>query len=319
MTMRGTRLLVWATSLVVCAVGVAGGFFAQPSWAQGKQEKVVAVNVLDEQGRQVTGLTAENFRGKYRGKPVKIVSATWDAGPRRIVILLDRSSSMFWGDKWKVARKAAEDVVFYGPPGNDVAMVLFGMQPEEVVGFDRGRSGVAQRLGELMQSREEGRGRTGLFNALLEGVRLLEPSQTGDTLYVVTDAGENASRMKRKTLERAVFCSGARVFVFYLSDRAPNVWDREYFRGADATGELVRGTGGFAVAPTQSSGPFWQAPDYNLTPEQEQQVAADARRLYEFVASYYRVEVELPRQLDKTREWDLEVVDGVGKRMKDVR
>jgi hypothetical protein len=37
------------------------------------------------------------------------------------------------------------------------------------------------------------------------------------------------------------------------------------------------------------------------------------------MGSYYRVEVELPVEVDKTRGWELEVVGVDGKKMKGVR
>jgi len=104
-------------------------------WAAGsvaaQERRVVAVNVLDEQGRQVTGLTAENFRGKYRGQPVRIVAAEWDTGPKRIVILLDMSESMDGvPGKWSYARTAFQGLLAHGPEGARLALVTFDGAPE---------------------------------------------------------------------------------------------------------------------------------------------------------------------------------------------
>ena len=83
----------WArTAALVVMAGLVWGAnvaaqerpIAPPSGAQGK--RVVAVNVVTQEGQPVEGLGAENFRGKYRGEAVKIVSVERDTGPRRIVI-----------------------------------------------------------------------------------------------------------------------------------------------------------------------------------------------------------------------------------------
>lgn len=39
--------------------------------------RVLAVNVIDRNGSQVSGRAAANFRGEFRGQPVQILSAAW--------------------------------------------------------------------------------------------------------------------------------------------------------------------------------------------------------------------------------------------------
>ena len=48
-------------------------------------------------------------------------------------------------------------------------------------------------------------------------------------------------------------------------------------------------------------------------------VPASLIQFYRQMGEFYRVEVELPREVDKAREWELEVVDAAGKKRKDVR
>lgn len=58
------------------------------------ERRTIAVSVLDKGGKAVHGLTAENFRGEFRGQAVRILSATEDSSPRRIAIVVDTSGSM---------------------------------------------------------------------------------------------------------------------------------------------------------------------------------------------------------------------------------
>src|SRR5512139_2493676 len=74
-----------------------------------RTERTILATVIDEQGSIVKGLTAGNFRGKFRGKPVQINSVKFDSGPRRVVILLDASGSMVTSPKWALARALAQD------------------------------------------------------------------------------------------------------------------------------------------------------------------------------------------------------------------
>src|ERR1700728_4423285 len=54
----------------------------------------VPVNVVDDRGQPVAGLTENNFTGSVRHQPVKIVSVRPDGKARRVLIVLDASGSM---------------------------------------------------------------------------------------------------------------------------------------------------------------------------------------------------------------------------------
>lgn len=62
--------------------------------AQAQERRVIPVSVVGKDGKIVEGLTAANFRGKFRGKEVTIISANLPPKPLRIAILLDTSKSM---------------------------------------------------------------------------------------------------------------------------------------------------------------------------------------------------------------------------------
>src|SRR2546428_12528825 len=57
-------------------------------------------------GQPVASVPTSSFKGEFRGKPVRILSATRDLGPRRIVVLLDASASMagFQKEKWACSK-----------------------------------------------------------------------------------------------------------------------------------------------------------------------------------------------------------------------
>ncbi len=61
---------------------------APPVRGQGSDRRIILVNVLDQDGNQVSGLNAMNFRGEYQGQPVEVVSAAPDSAPRRIVVAM---------------------------------------------------------------------------------------------------------------------------------------------------------------------------------------------------------------------------------------
>src|SRR3970040_1446644 len=56
---------------------------------RGRERRVVPGSVVYAHGSRVEGLTPANFRGKQRGKPVKILSAELDSSPRDIAVVID--------------------------------------------------------------------------------------------------------------------------------------------------------------------------------------------------------------------------------------
>jgi len=111
--------VVLRLSILLC---LAGGLRAQePPCLQ----RTAVANVLTEAGQQVADVPASSFRGTFRGKPVRVVSATRDLGPRRIVVLLDASGSMGQPGKWELARGAVREIVLTSPAEYQIAFLIF--------------------------------------------------------------------------------------------------------------------------------------------------------------------------------------------------
>src|SRR3990167_9413094 len=136
--MRLRRLLLLALALLLASVALDAR--AQACAADNPLRRTLPVNVLDQQGNLVRGLTAADFRAEFRGHPVKILSLTRTTGSRRIVILLDVSGSMASSkSKWEVARMAAEDVAAYAATGSLFGLVVFADHVNEKLDLSAGR------------------------------------------------------------------------------------------------------------------------------------------------------------------------------------
>lgn len=277
------------------------------SAARAQEKRVMAVNVLGEEGRPVTGLRAENFRGKYRGQPVKIVSAEWEPGPKRIVVLLDMSESMDGvPGKWSYAQTAFRGLMTHGPEGARLALVTFDGAPEKRIGFEEWNAEAGLALGELEKpgKREKGSELVGLLGAMEAGLEMLEEPKVGDVFYVITDGwsegGESGSVQR-------MFCGGVRMFAFGFIERGGGGVDFRSF-AADTGGESLTAVFGTAIRDRRSKA---YVPLEGVPPALIQ--------FYRQMGEVYRVEVELPREVDKTRAWELEVVGADGKRRKGVR
>ena len=281
-------------------------------WAAGsvaaQERRVVAVNVVDEKGEPVVGLGAENFRGKYRGEPVRIVSAEWDTGPRRIVIVLDVSESMDGAPgKWSYAQTAFQGLIANGPDGARLALVTFDGAPEKRIGFEEWSAEAGLALGELERPRKMERGAKplGLLGAMKAGLGLLGEVEAGDVFFVITDGWRTPEEGGEEL--RSVYCGGMRVFTFDFFVRGGG--------GANMSG-LAAATGGEALHAV-FGGAIRDRVSKAYVPLEG--VPESLVKFYQQMGEFYRVEVELPREVDKAREWELEVVDAAGKKRKDVR
>jgi hypothetical protein len=193
-------------------------------------------------------LTKENFRVHINGKPVEVLDARYTVAPRRIVVLLDMSGSMSGGHgghdsaKWKITREVLEDLLAQMPGDVPIAMLTFAGTIREEFDFPNSRTTIAKRLDDLFvpPKLKHGAGSTALFDAILQGLRLLGPVQTGDALYAITDGGENASHASVAKTKAALLQSGVRLFAFLFREPSPPGEEgaRETFRS------LVEDSGG---------------------------------------------------------------------------
>ncbi len=280
--------------------------------ASGQEKRVVAVNVVDEQGQPVTGLRAENFRGKFRGEAVKIVSAEWDARPKRIVILLDMSESMDGTPgKWSYAQTAFRGLLAHGPEGARLALVTFDGAPEKRIGFEEWEAQAGLALGELEKPGrvEKGKRPRSLWEAWGLAEQMLAEPRPGDVVYFITDGSPVSSDALPADSgnSRSLECDGVRFFTFDFYERGSGGWDLSSLAsssGGEALhtvlGNMIRDRRSKAYVPLEG-------------------VPPSLLRFYRQMGEMYQVEVELPREVDKTRGWELEVVDAAGKKMKGTR
>jgi von Willebrand factor type A domain-containing protein len=283
-------------------------------------KRTIPVHVLDVEGKPVSGLLAGNFRAKYRGRPVQIPGFSTDVSARRIVLLLDASGSITDTTTvmWRAEQVLAADLMLHGPQPSSLALMVFASEVEDKVGFAQGPLAVAKRLETLRAERDPvpgGHGKTALYDAILAGLAELKPARFGDVIYVITDGGDNQSRSKPSEVERALVTQGVRLFVVLFNNftpargRAPGD-DPSILRG------LVERSGG--VCSMVSGDSSVVSGDSSLqtgfTERRLADTVAAARPLYKEMREFYRLEIELPEEVDKPRKWKLEVSTDRGKK-----
>lgn len=307
--MKLRRLLLLALLLAATALAAR----PQVCAADAPLRRTLPVNVLDAEGNLVRGLTAADFRGEFRSQPVKILSVTPDTSPRRIVILLDISGSMEAPpNRMSLALTAVEDIAVYASPQTRVALLVFADRIVDKSHFRDGRVSLAAKLAAMKAGTQppyEAKGRTALADAMHEAVQLLAPPGLGDAVYVVSDGGDNRSQSRYGDVQRELLAAGIRVFGFIPS--APVA--------SRAQPELVWGPARLTDAARDTGGGWIQVEVFPRVQQDLPALAAETRPLYEQMAEFYRLEVELPVGVSEPRGWKLEVVDAGGKRRKGVQ
>jgi len=293
----------------------------------------VVANVLTEAGQPVADVPASSFRGTFRGKPVRVLSATQDPGPRRIVVMLDASGSMGQPPgKWQLAHGAAREIVLTSPAEYQIAFLIFADKVDRVVGFPEGRKAATDGLAAL----EPGRGwipkgKTALFDAILEGLELLGSARPGDVIYVITDGEDSASRAKPDKVERALLATRVRLFALGLLD--PRARGLPQGAGGPAPGvvpdrpdplgssrfptrdELIRSSPLHDFAE-DTGGALFTVEGYSFEGKRQAELNLSLRRLYSQMTQFYRLEVALTEPIDKPGRWKLKLVDDNGKEVK---
>ena len=301
----------FSSSLVLLALAFAGVSIRLPAQENPCLTRTVPVTVTTNDYRVISGLTPANFRGRYRGKPVEIVSVKYDTGPRRIVILLDASGSM--RDEWNAEIAAAQNLVWQAPAKDSFAVLTFSEGKSYTrIGFGLDSKGLANGLGRLAGVGQP-LGKTALLDALLEAVNMLRPMRMGDALFLISDAGDNASRSDPSQSKSVLLSSGVRLFALIMGKDLPyRERTPEEVAGPGGLRDLIKAVGGDGLA-FESPEPFPRVPPYDhvVTVQDRKNMASAAVALGREISEFYVVEVKLPEAVDKERDWQLEVVGDI--------
>lgn len=274
-------------------------------------QRTLPLNIIDSQRRLIRLTDPSYFAGKIDREPAEILSIKPDDRPHRIVILLDSSGSMLGeqsGRKWQMARFVAAHIGKAKLPNTSVALMIFSDKVNEQMDFSQGASAVTRRLLEIgadsNYAKKNVRGTTVLLDAVLSGLRMLGDSGFEDSIYAITDGGDNRSRSRMRDVREALVRRGVRLYVTLLSSENPDRMVPEEQSGPSQVAGLAADTGGFVLGPLGANA-FGRV-SYNLRKDELRGIAMGLDGLYMAMTRDDLIEVELPRTLKKWSKWSLE-------------
>jgi von Willebrand factor type A domain len=307
-----SRLFCFASSLGLTLAWTLAPASAPSALAQSVGERrTVVVGVLTTKGQLVNGLDSSNFRAQLSGREVSIVSANYDTSPHRVVVLLDWSGSMF--GKRTIETMLADNFVAKLNPASPMAIRTFSStyMDSSPLSTDRAAAHAKlESLGTATAGYEPPQGKTPLLDALEDARALLNPTQPGDAICIISDGGDNRSKERLSIAREALAASGIRIFALLVYATLPG--PPENIMGPDLLGVLSKVSGGrmviFNVDNMYWLDPKWS--DKNL--EKAQRIRDAFLAPIEIIAreinGCYRLEIQLPEKIKKPRKWKLRLV-----------
>lgn len=268
------------------------------------REHVFPTNVVDLHGQQVSDLTSEQFRAIFLGQPATVISAEFQSRPQRILMLVDVSDSMSDDPKqWQLVRLVVDDMVSYGPFQAQLALVTFSDTVEIDVRFGQNRDAVRGAIFSFKPrsktasnaAGKDTQGGTAFNDAILEAAKMFGSPQPGDMIYAITDGYENESKNSSAKVLPYLEQRGIRLFAAVIHNR--NFMPLySQAGGPELVAEDAEKTGGSQIVLETGS------PDAELNRAKNR-----LRQLYDLMASFYLIHIELPKEPDKPRELKLTV------------
>jgi hypothetical protein len=255
----------------------------------------VLLNAFDRKVNIERDLHAEDIKVEVDGKHAPILSLSFDTRPRRIILMFDSSGSMKASPQqsgWGLAIPAAAYAAYVVPESASAQLVTFSdTLMRESSDFENQK--VVQ--GKVFDLRKrQPKGLTSLFDSVHQVLIEFKELRFGDAIYLVTDGGDNKSRISRKKVIEELSSRGIRVFIF-LVQRPPHTEEEK--NGISDMYAFAESTGGVVVPITSAD------------PAALQQLDSLAPQIIAQVAGVYRLEMGIS-EVKKTSRVKVEFVDG---------
>lgn len=316
----GSCALNQATKVLVCVAFLAAVIAAAAQARPACSAPTIMASVVDPHGMPIVGLTANDFRLSHRGDIGSVMSSQFRGdSEERVVILLDRSGSMFsrpFSNKQNVANVVAYEFVSLAPAQMQVSLLTFASSIDGRFEAANGRKPIQEWLTSPPPPNRKGKdAHTAMYDAMFEALRELGPIHPGDSIYLITDGGDNRSKTKFSQVEHAMLGSGVRLYIFLLTDSTSIQGDQA---GRFNLEGLARKSGGL-ITGMQASGLMPVTADrFVYNDEVVKAIENTTRQTLNQMSAFYLLSVLEERPSARPKDWNLEVVDSDGHKRKDI-
>ncbi len=218
----------------------------RPQFRVGVNTVSVAVTLLDEKGRLVTGLDEDNFTIFEDGVEQDIEFFAHGELPLKMVILLDVSTSM--RRKLPMAQEAAIGFVGSLKPGDEVQVVEFGERVLTLVEFTSDFDDVANAIRSTKV-----KGATALYRAMYVSIKDLEAYRRDAldrrAVVVLSDGNDTVSRLGFEDVKAQARRSNVIIYAISLRVSLADLKKEKYRNAKYELDMLARESAGTSYAP----------------------------------------------------------------------
>jgi len=300
---------------IVLVVGILCGF-AAASAAQDCTQ-ILPFNVLDQKtGNTVTSLRLELLQARMGELAVRI-TGIMPVEHRRVLVLVDKSGSMapkngpgsHQKEVLEITENTLTGLLKELPQGVSVAYGFFNDKAAFTEGFFHDFKDLQQAIADTRQKLlKPDQGGTALFDALHQAILRFETPQAGDVIVLLSDGGENKSKLAEGEFEKEMRRSGLRLALLFVNQHTT-----EYAEPFVQTIlNLTDDTGG-AVSSLDID-------DFSWTSKKD--VAANREAIRKFwteeVLGGYTLQVQVPANFKKSKKWKVQLNAGTDAQLKHV-
>jgi Ca-activated chloride channel family protein len=203
---------------------------------------ILDVAVTDGRGAFVSSLPAEAFRVFEEGRPQKIAFFGEQDAPASLAILIDASGSMLVSRDRMTA--GITSLAEASNPDDEFLPLIFNERVIPVIDSESGFTSDPAELQKALTNNLTALGKTAFYDALaaaIDGVS--KGSHERRVVIVLSDGGDNASRITFDELLQKVQASNVVIYTIALIDPVTLGYDRGALR------RLAKVTGGLAFEP----------------------------------------------------------------------
>jgi hypothetical protein len=278
--------LLYILSLVCSAVGHLDAQSSCPI-------TVPVIGFNEKTGATIDPLSTSEFRARFNGREIPIRAIANPPATQRIIFVLDRSGSMTYpwsnsADHPKIlANQALSEAVSAIPNRDVVAFLAFADKFSQQTEFMTPDSAKA-KLPDILawnpgKNSELG---TPLWDNIDAALKMLNIHASGDTIVVISDGGDQMSKLSRSQLEDKLLAAGVQVFAIVVTNswQTPSLQTPEEAAGPPTLAEFAETTGGAFVIvdrPLNHPDPKGHSPDR-------------ASQMLSLLAYQYHLTIEVP-------------------------
>jgi len=239
-----THLLLAAGVAVLGAAYVAAQ--GEGRFAVRSELVVLHAAVTDEGGRFVGGLPPDAFRVLDEGRPQVVSIFADEEAPATVGLLIDVSGSMLKNRDRMIA--AITTFAEASHPDDEFLPVVFNERVTAALPSERRFTDDPSELRDALTGRLDARGRTAFHDALAEALDGIGHGRhERRVLIVLSDGGDNASRLTFDQVLRKVQASDVVIYTIALLDPLSHDGNPKALR------RLAEATGGLAFHPRRAS------------------------------------------------------------------